>query len=66
MHLTTHSLPETEQKCEFCQFALVLIMVNVKLQVFLLLAWKECALWDEVHGLIPTSFSFSFCFNREI
>lgn len=52
MHLVAHSLPETTQRCKFYQFALFLRMVEMKLQVFLLLARKTCTFW-EVYFLIP-------------
>lgn len=47
-------------------------MVEIKLQTSLLLAWKDCALrwspWSGSNLLYWTHFSFSFlfCFNREI
>lgn len=43
LHLVAHSLPETAPRCEFYQFALVLTMVEIKLQIYLLLAWKDCS-----------------------
>lgn len=53
MHLVAHSLPETTQRCELYQCTLFLRMVEMKLQVFLLLARKTCAFWEEVYFLIP-------------